>query len=43
MTVGSRREQMFGKIAIIREIHTHTGQIIYIAKMRKGQLDWKYD
>lgn len=25
-------------IAIVREIHYHTGQIIYIAKMRKGQL-----
>jgi len=30
-------------IAMVREVHYHTGQIIYIAKMRKGQLVWKYD
>jgi len=30
-------------IQMVREIHTHTGQIIYIAKMRKGLLQWKYD
>lgn len=30
-------------IAMVREIHYHTGQIIYIAKMRKGQLEWNYD
>ncbi|MFM9282167.1 DUF1572 family protein [Paenibacillus jiagnxiensis] len=30
-------------IQMVREIHTHTGQIIYIAKMRKGPLQWKYD
>ncbi|WP_334073133.1 MULTISPECIES: DinB family protein [Paenibacillus] len=30
-------------IAMVREIHYHTGQIIYIAKIRKGQLVWQYD
>jgi uncharacterized damage-inducible protein DinB len=30
-------------IAMVREVHFHTGQIIYVAKMRKGQLTWKYD
>jgi len=30
-------------VAMVREIHYHTGQIIYIAKMRKGQLVWQYD
>ena len=30
-------------IAMVREVHYHTGQIIYIAKMRKGQLVWQYD
>ena len=30
-------------IAIVREIHYHTGQIIYAAKIRKGQLVWNYD
>lgn len=30
-------------IALIREIHYHTGQIIYAAKTRKGQLIWQYD
>ena len=30
-------------IAMIREIHYHTGQIIYAAKIRKGQLEWQYD
>lgn len=29
-------------IAIVREIHYHTGQIIYVAKIRKGQLVWDY-
>lgn len=29
-------------IAMVREVHYHTGQIIYIAKMRKGQLIWQY-
>lgn len=28
-------------IAQVREIHYHTGQIIYIAKMRKGKLVWE--
>lgn len=27
-------------IAMVREVHYHTGQIIYIAKIRKGQLEW---
>ncbi|QLG41238.1 DinB family protein [Paenibacillus sp. FSL W7-1088] len=30
-------------IAMVREIHYHTGQIIYAAKTRKGQLVWQYD
>lgn len=30
-------------IAMIREMHYHTGQIIYVAKIRKGQLVWNYD
>jgi hypothetical protein len=30
-------------IAMVREVHYHTGQIIYVAKMRKGQLVWQYD
>jgi hypothetical protein len=30
-------------LAMFREIHTHTGQIIYAAKARKGKLTWKYD
>lgn len=30
-------------IAMIREIHYHTGQIIYAAKIRKGQLVWQFD
>lgn len=30
-------------IAMVREIHYHTGQIIYAAKIRKGQLVWQYD
>ncbi|WP_413377715.1 DUF1572 family protein [Paenibacillus taichungensis] len=30
-------------IAMVREIHYHTGQIIYAAKVRKGQLVWQYD
>jgi len=30
-------------IAMVREIHYHTGQIIYAAKMKKGQLAWQYD
>jgi len=29
-------------IAMVREIHYHTGQIIYAAKIRKGQLKWQY-
>jgi uncharacterized damage-inducible protein DinB len=28
-------------IAMVREIHYHTGQIIYAAKIRKGQLVWQ--
>lgn len=28
-------------IAMVREVHYHTGQIVYIAKLRKGQLVWK--
>jgi len=28
-------------IAMVREVHYHTGQIVYIAKMRKGQLVWE--
>ncbi|MNC71271.1 hypothetical protein D3C75_1221720 [compost metagenome] len=27
-------------IQLVREINYHIGQIIYIAKMRKGQLTW---
>jgi len=27
-------------IAMLREIHYHTGQIVYIAKIRKGKLSW---
>ncbi|MCJ8011238.1 DUF1572 domain-containing protein [Paenibacillus sp. KQZ6P-2] len=27
-------------MAMFREVHYHTGQIIYIAKMRKGQFKW---
>lgn len=30
-------------IAMVREVHYHTGQIIYAAKLRKGQLVWQYD
>ncbi|WP_042168059.1 DinB family protein [Paenibacillus gorillae] len=30
-------------IAMVREVHYHTGQIIYAAKIRKGQLEWQYD
>ncbi|MFF2092965.1 DUF1572 family protein [Paenibacillus sp. NPDC058174] len=30
-------------IAMVREVHYHTGQIIYAAKVRKGQLEWHYD
>lgn len=30
-------------VQMVREVHFHTGQIIYIAKMKKGQLEWKYD
>lgn len=30
-------------VAMIREMHYHTGQIIYAAKIRKGQLVWNYD
>ncbi|WP_164764316.1 DUF1572 family protein [Paenibacillus illinoisensis] len=30
-------------IAMVREIHYHTGQIIYAAKIRKGELKWQYD
>ncbi|WP_052380327.1 DUF1572 family protein [Paenibacillus camerounensis] len=29
-------------MAMFREIHFHTGQIIYAAKIRKGQLVWDY-
>lgn len=29
-------------IAMVREVHYHTGQIIYVAKMRKGPLVWDY-
>ncbi|MBP0725201.1 DUF1572 family protein [Bacillus sp. RG28] len=29
-------------VQMVREIHNHTGQIMYIAKMRKGQLHWQY-
>jgi hypothetical protein len=30
-------------VQMVREVHTHTGQIMYIAKMRKGQLEWQYN
>lgn len=30
-------------MAMFREVHFHTGQIIYAAKIRKGQLVWIYD
>ncbi|MBD2869156.1 DinB family protein [Paenibacillus arenilitoris] len=30
-------------IAMVREVHYHTGQIIYAAKIRRGQLVWNYD
>jgi hypothetical protein len=30
-------------VQMVREIHTHTGQIMYIAKMRKGPLKWQHD
>lgn len=30
-------------MAMFREVHYHTGQIIYAAKIRKGQLVWQYD
>ncbi|SEN34012.1 DinB family protein [Paenibacillus sp. OK076] len=30
-------------IAMVREVHYHTGQIIYAAKIRKGQLVWQYN
>lgn len=30
-------------MAMFREVHYHTGQIIYAAKIRKGQLVWNYD
>lgn len=29
-------------VQMVREVHNHTGQIMYIAKMRKGQLVWQY-
>ncbi|MBS4200166.1 DUF1572 family protein [Bacillus sp. FJAT-49732] len=29
-------------VQMVREVHNHTGQIMYIAKMRKGQLQWQY-
>ncbi|MEK5391710.1 DUF1572 family protein [Margalitia sp. FSL K6-0131] len=29
-------------VQMVREVHSHTGQIIYIAKMRKGKLHWQY-
>ncbi|MNE63304.1 hypothetical protein D3C80_1586480 [compost metagenome] len=29
-------------MAMFREVHFHTGQIIYAAKIRKGQLVWDY-
>jgi hypothetical protein len=28
-------------MAMFREVHYHSGQIVYIAKMRKGQLVWQ--
>jgi len=30
-------------MAMFREVHFHTGQIIYAAKIKKGQLVWNYD
>ncbi|WP_068604437.1 DUF1572 family protein [Paenibacillus swuensis] len=30
-------------MAMFREVHFHTGQIIFAAKIRKGQLVWNYD
>jgi uncharacterized damage-inducible protein DinB len=30
-------------IAMVREVHYHTGQIIYAAKIIKGQLVWNYN
>jgi uncharacterized damage-inducible protein DinB len=30
-------------MAMFREVHFHTGQIIYAAKIRKGQLVWNYN
>lgn len=30
-------------VSMLREVHYHTGQIIYIAKMRRGQLVWQYE
>jgi uncharacterized damage-inducible protein DinB len=30
-------------MAMFREVHFHTGQIFYAAKIRKGQLVWNYD
>jgi uncharacterized damage-inducible protein DinB len=30
-------------MAMFREVHYHTGQIIYAAKIRKGQLIWNYE
>ena len=30
-------------LATFREIHYHTGQIIYAAKIRKGQLAWQHE
>ncbi|MBW8352096.1 DUF1572 domain-containing protein [Bacillus sp. IITD106] len=30
-------------VQMVREVHNHTGQIMYIAKMRKGQLKWIYE
>lgn len=29
-------------VQMVREVNTHTGQILYIAKMRRGQLQWQY-
>jgi uncharacterized damage-inducible protein DinB len=30
-------------IAMVREVHYHTGQIIYAAKAKKGRLEWNYN
>ena len=30
-------------VSMFREVHFHSGQIIYAAKIRKGQLSWNYD